>query len=219
MRVLVAEDDTSVARALVAALQQAQHTAHSVPRGSDVLLQHHDADLLLLDLGLEDMDGFTVLQRLRAVSDIPVVVVTARGDEHSTVRALRSGADDYLVKPVRLHELLARLEAVGRRHSRTAPAAVIDLGWLHVDVPARRATAGGEELALTPTEFALLSIFARHAGQAVSREKLQDEVWGDAYAANSRAFDVHLAQLRQKLPDGAVITTIRGFGYRLDAAR
>lgn len=216
MRILIAEDDESVAAALASTLTRAGHATAAVARGSDVLLRHRDADLLLLDLGLLDTDGFDVLRRLRLVSELPVIVVTASSDERSTVRALRSGADDYLVKPVRVHELLARIETVARRRSETSTPDVITLGDLVVDVVARQATASGAPLALTATEFALLAILARHAGAAVSREQILDEVWGDAYAARSRSFDVHLAQLRQKLPDPRAIVTVRGYGYRFE---
>ncbi|MGW4755082.1 response regulator transcription factor [Streptomyces chartreusis] len=181
--------------------------------------RHRQADLLLLDLGLPDLDGLEVLRKLRAVSGLPVVVLTARGDERSVVRGLRLGADDYLVKPVRLAELLARIEAVTRRAAtptalaspapRTARA-----GDVEVDLDARRVTVGGAEVRLTTKEFAVLAALAGRAGTAVSRQQLMDEVWGDAYLAVSRSLDVHLTQLRAKLGRPEVLTTIRGFGYR-----
>lgn len=215
---LVAEDDVSVATALASALTRAGHSCTSVARGSDVLLRHHDAQVVMLDLGLEDMDGLEALRRLREVSDIPVIVVTARGDEQSTVRALTLGADDYLVKPVRLRELLARLTAVARRYSVAERPSTLELGPVAVDVPARRVEVGSREVALTPNEFGVLLSLATRIGEAVGRRVILDEVWGDAYAASSRSFDVHMAQLRQKLPE-LEITTIRGFGYRLEDGR
>lgn len=214
MRMLVAEDDNSVAAALAVALGRAGHSCIRFARGSDVLLHHRDVDVVLLDLGLADMDGIDLLKMLRRVDDVPVIVVTSRADEESTVRALRAGADDYLVKPVRMHELLARVDAVARRHPRTAPPEVVEVSDVRVDLGARRATRDGDEIALTATEFAILAVLAANRGRAVSRTMILDEVWGDAYAATSRAFDVHLAQLRQKA--GLAITTIRGFGYRLE---
>ena len=216
MQVLIAEDDSSVAGALAHALERIGHGTTVVARGSDVLLQHHQAALLLLDLGLLDTDGFEVLRRLRLISDIPVIVITASSDERSTVRALRAGADDYLVKPVRLHELLARIEAVTRRRTELPCAAVVTVGELKINLDAHQVDSNGTALALTATEFAMLAVLARQVGVAVSREQILDEVWGDAYAAQSRAFDVHLAQLRQKLPDPGIIVTIRGFGYRME---
>ncbi len=215
MRVLVAEDDASVAAALTSVLERAGHACTRVARGSDLLLRHRDAEVVLLDLGLEDMDGLDALRQLRAVSDVPVLVVTARGDERSTVRALGLGADDYLVKPVRLHELLARLTAVTRRYARPEEDDRIETGSLLVEVTARRVFSDGAEVALTPTEFALVVALARRGGQVVTRRQVLDEVWGDAYAASSRSFDVHLAQVRQKLPT-VTITTVRGIGYRLE---
>lgn len=217
MHVLVAEDDGSVAAALVSALTRAGHTCTRVSRGSDVLLRHRDAHVVLLDLGLEDMDGLDALRQLREVTAIPVIVVTARGDERSTVRALSLGADDYLVKPVRLHELLARLIAVTRRYSPPDEPTRVQAGPVDIDVDAHRVQVGEREVALTPNEFGILLALARRAGQAVSRRLILDEVWGDAYAASSRSFDVHLGQVRQKVPE-VTITTIRGFGYRLEDA-
>lgn len=212
MRVLIAEDDPSVSAALAGALNRAGHVCSRVTRGADVLSEHGNADVLMLDLGLEDMDGLDVLDRLRNVADLPVIVVTARDDERSTVRALRSGADDYLVKPVRLHELLARLTAVTRRY---ATSDRIDLGPVQIDEVARQVRQDGTEVSLTPTEFALLMALARSAGTAVERQAVLERVWGPGYASTSRSFDVHLAQLRQKLPL-LTITTIRGFGFRLE---
>lgn len=215
MHVLVAEDDGSVAAALVSALQRAGHASTRVSRGSDVLLRHRDAQVVLLDLGLEDMDGLDALRQLRAVSQIPVIVVTARGDERSTVRALSLGADDYLVKPVRLHELLARLLAVTRRYSPPEEPMRVQVGPVDIEVDTRRVIADGRDVALTPNEFGILFSLARRAGQIVSRPQILDEVWGDAYATSSRSFDVHLGQVRQKLPE-LTITTVRGVGYRLE---
>jgi DNA-binding response OmpR family regulator len=157
-----------------------------------------------------------VLRRLRKVSVTPVLVLTARGDERDVVRGLRLGADDYLVKPVRLGELLARMEAVRRR---AAPAAarpdVVRVGDLVVDLAGHRAEVGGAELALTAKEFEILAALARRPGAAISRQQLLDEVWGDAYLAVSRSLDVHLSTLRSKLGRPGLLTTIRGFGYRL----
>ncbi|MFB6639025.1 response regulator transcription factor [Streptomyces chartreusis] len=219
MRVLLAEDDDGVAGALTEALYEHGHLPTRVRRGEDVLARHRQADLLLLDLGLPDLDGLEVLRKLRAVSGLPVVVLTARGDERSVVRGLRLGADDYLVKPVRLAELLARIEAVTRRAATpTAPASpaprTARAGDVEVDLDARRVTVGGAEVQLTTKEFAVLAALAGRAGTAVSRQQLMDEVWGDAYLAVSRSLDVHLTQLRAKLGRPEVLTTIRGFGYR-----
>ncbi|GAA3857959.1 MULTISPECIES: response regulator transcription factor [Amycolatopsis] len=218
MRVLLVEDDDGVADALVDSLGAHGHQPTRVRRGEDALLAHRDADLALLDLGLPDLDGLEVLRKLRAVSTLPVIVLTARGDERSVVRGLRLGADDYLVKPVRLSELLARIEAVTRRAAAARPEPqVVVVGDIEVDLGARRVVVGGAEVELTAKEFAVLAALARRAGTAVSRQQLMDEVWGDAYVAVSRSLDVHLTQLRAKLRRPELLTTIRGFGYRLGA--
>ncbi|MHC3474310.1 response regulator transcription factor [Streptomyces sp. 7R007] len=217
MQILLAEDDDGVAAALVEVLYDHGHDVRRVRYGGDVLTYHRSADLLLLDLGLPDTDGLEVLRGLRAVSDLPVLVLTARGDERSVVRGLRLGADDYLVKPVRLTELLARIDAVTRRATaRGAPAAArtVRAGDVEVDLDARRVRVDGAEVELTAKEFDVLAVLAGRAGTAVSREQVLDEVWGDARHTTSRSLDVHLTQLRTKLRRPEVLTTIRGFGYR-----
>lgn len=218
MRVLIVEDDDSVASALGDALRSTGHDVVRVASGVDALLQHHDREVVLLDLGLSDGDGFDALRKLRLVSHVPVLVVTARSDERSTVRALRLGADDYVVKPIRLRELLARIDAVARRRpGPTDEAEVIEVHGVIIDLAARTATYDGTQIPFTAKEFALLSVLARRVGAAVSRQQILDEVWGDAFATASRSFDVHLTQVRAKLPTAEMITTIRGFGYRLEA--
>ncbi|MFF0679795.1 response regulator transcription factor [Streptomyces tendae] len=218
MQILLAEDDDGVAGALVEVLYDHGHITRRVTRGRDVLTYHRSSDLLLLDLGLPDVDGLEVLRRLRAVSDLSVLVLTARGDERSVVRGLRLGADDYLVKPVRLTELLARIEAVTRRTAaaRTPHTArTVRIGDVEIALDARQVRVDGAEVELTTKEFDVLAALARRAGTAVSREQVLDEVWGDAYHAVSRSLDVHLTQLRAKLGRPELLTTIRGFGFRL----
>ncbi|MEU4050681.1 response regulator transcription factor [Streptomyces olivaceus] len=217
MEILLAEDDDGVAGALVEVLYDHGHVTRRVTRGKDVLTYHRSSDLLLLDLGLPDVDGLEVLRRLRAVSDLSVVVLTARGDERSVVRGLRLGADDYLVKPVRLTELLARIEAVTRRTAAQAPPAArtVRVGDVEILLDARQVRVDGTEAELTAKEYDVLAVLARRAGTAVSREQVLDEVWGDANHAVSRSLDVHLTQLRAKLGRPELLTTIRGFGFRL----
>jgi len=185
--------------------------------GADALTAHHDADLVLLDLGLPDLAGFEVLRRLRRVSTVPVLVLTARGDERSVVRGLHCGADDYVVKPIGLRELLARMEAVTRRATAREgpPKHVVQVRDVSVDLATRTVLVGGEPVVLTTKEFEVLAVLARSAGTAVSRQQVMDEVWGDAYLAVSRSLDVHLATLRGKLARPGLLLTIRGFGYRL----
>ena len=216
MQILLAEDDDGVAAALVEVLYDHGHVTRRVRYGRDVLTYHRSSDLLLLDLGLPDTDGLDVLRTLRTVSDMSVVVLTARGDERSVVRGLRLGADDYLVKPVRLAELLARIDAVTRRRAAKSASAArtVRVGDVEVDLDARRVRVGGAEVELTAKEFAILAVLAGRAGTAVSREQLLDEVWGDASHTVSRSLDVHLTQVRAKLRRPELLTTIRGFGYR-----
>jgi DNA-binding response OmpR family regulator len=218
MRVLLVDDDGGFAASVAHALDDYRHETLCVGRGEDALLRHQDADLVLLDLGLPDVDGLDVLRMLRKVSAIPVIVLTALGDERSVVRGLRLGADDYIVKPVRLAELLARIEAVVRRVRAAAQApGVVRVRDLAIDLDARRvSTAQGTEIELTQKEFDILAVLARTPGAAVSREQLLDAVWGDAYLAVSRSLDVHLTQLRGKLGRPGLVTTIRGFGFRLE---
>lgn len=216
MRIAVVEDDDGLGDALVEALTEVGHAPVRMRRGADLLLGHRDVDLALLDLGLPDIDGLTVLRQLRAVSQIPVVVLTARDDERSVVRALRGGADDYVVKPARLGELRARLEVAGRRHGQSAeaPAETVTAEGIVVDLGARRVDVDGREVGLTPKEFELLAHLVTRRGEAVSRQQLMDAIWGDAYVAISRSLDVHMTSLRAKLGRPEAIATIRGYGYR-----
>ncbi|MGQ3384885.1 MULTISPECIES: response regulator transcription factor [Glutamicibacter] len=219
MRLLIVEDDQAVADALIDAVTAAGHEAAHAGRGSDALLRHHDAELILLDLGLPDMDGLEVLRKLRQVSDVPVVVLSARNDERSVVRGLRQGADDYLVKPIGLTVLLARIDAVARRSNvdTGADRNQISAGSLVINLDKHEAVLAGKALALTAKEFELLTLLARHAGSVVTREQILDQLWGDAFLAVSRSLDVHLTGLRSKLARSGMIVNVRGVGYRLEA--
>ncbi|MDJ0392420.1 response regulator transcription factor [Rhodococcus sp. G-MC3] len=218
MRIGVVEDDDGVGDALVDALTEVGNVPVRMRRGADVLLRYHDLDVILLDLGLPDMDGLEVLRKLRTLSSVPVVVLTARDDERSVVRALRGGADDYVVKPARLGELHARLQVAARRRSASTDldADGLILGDVVVDLVGRSVEVGGKEITLTTKEFELLAHLASRRGEAVSREQLMDAIWGDAYVAISRTLDVHMTGLRSKLGRSGIIATIRGFGYRWD---
>lgn len=218
MHVLIVEDDDAMASALSAAVASAGHKHTRISRGEDALLAHRQHEVILLDLGLPDLDGLDVLRKLRQVTQIPILILTARDDERSVVLGLRSGADDYLVKPVKLVELLARIEAVTRRTNRGGQAAphTIALGELEVDLDRRVASVGGKQLALTATEFDLLGLLVRHAGSVVTREQILDALWGDAFLAHSRSLDVHLTGLRSKLQLPGFIINVRGVGYRVE---
>lgn len=216
MRLAVVEDDDGVGDALVEALTARGHRAHRLRRGADLLIAHRGYDAVILDLGLPDADGLQVLRRLREVSAVPVVILTARSDERSIVRGLRGGADDYLVKPPRIAELLARLDNVTRRAAAaTEPAArVVTTGDVRVDLAAHRVDVAGHPISLTAKEFQLVQALVERPGAAVSRQQLMDRIWGDAFVAVSRSLDVHMTGLRQKLDRPGLITTIRGYGYR-----
>lgn len=221
MDVLIVEDDDAMAGALTAAVESAGHHTKRLSRGADALLSHRNFQVVLLDLGLPDMDGLEVLRKLRQVTDVPILILTARDDERSVVLGLRSGADDYLVKPVKLVELLARIEAVTRRARRMGGVLhgdTIELGDLAIDLNRRTASRAGAPLPLTATEFELLALLARHAGSVVTREQILDALWGDAFLASSRSLDVHLTGLRAKLQKPGFIINVRGVGYRVEAA-
>ncbi|MFJ4171257.1 response regulator transcription factor [Paenarthrobacter sp. NPDC089714] len=218
MHVLIVEDDDAMASALGAAVASAGHKPTRVSRGEDALLDHRNHEVILLDLGLPDMDGLDVLRKLRQVTHAPILILTARDDERSVVLGLRSGADDYLVKPVKLVELLARIEAVTRRTNRSGPSAPqqIVVGPLAVDLDRRVAAVEHRQLSLTATEFDLLALLAKNAGSVVTREQILDALWGDAFLAHSRSLDVHLTGLRAKLKIPGFIINVRGVGYRVE---
>jgi DNA-binding response OmpR family regulator len=217
MDVLIVEDDDGIAVPLQAGLERAGYTCHRVATGRAAL----DApvpDLVLLDLGLPDIDGIEVCRALRARSDVPIIVVTARGEEVDRVIGLELGADDYLVKPFGIRELVARMRAVLRRLGAREPAPeVLDAGPLRVDLRTHRVTLDDGELALTPKEFDLLALLARDPGATFTRERIIEEVWDAHWFGPTKTLDVHIASLRKKLGDPALIETVRGVGFRLRA--
>ncbi|MGP5690176.1 response regulator transcription factor [Glutamicibacter ardleyensis] len=218
LQLLIVEDDDAVATALVDAVAAAGHTAICVARGADALLRHREAQMILLDLGLPDMDGLEVLRKLRLITSSPIVILSARDDERSVVRGLRQGADDYLVKPIGLTVLLARIEAVARRSRlSSSSSSELQVGELRIDLDKRTAGLGERSLNLTAKEFDLLSLLAQHAGSVVTREQILDALWGDAFIAVSRSLDVHLTGLRAKLDSPGMIINVRGVGYRIEA--
>jgi DNA-binding response OmpR family regulator len=221
IRVGIVEDDDGVAGALVEGLALHQIGAARMSHGLDILSRHPEFDVVLLDLGLPDLDGIEVLRRLRKVSLVPVLILTARADERSVVRGLRSGADDYLVKPVRMAELLARIEAIGRRMpglpARDNRRQVRSFGDIEVDLDSRTVSVSGRPVPLTAKEFDLLALLVANPGSAVSRQFLMDRIWGDAFVSVSRSLDVHMNALRTKLGRDGLIETMRGFGYRWTA--
>jgi two-component system, OmpR family, response regulator RegX3 len=217
MRVLVVEDERAIAEPLAEGLRREGFEVEWASTGS-AALEAADADVVLLDLRLPDMDGLDVCRRLRDRSDVPIIVVTARGEESDRVVGLELGADDYVVKPFGLRELIARIRAVTRRGRMTARAdGATRIGELEVDPRSRRVRVGGREVDLTPKEFDLLAFLARDPGAVVSRRRLLDEVWETSWYGSSKTIDVHVAALRRKLGDAGWIETVRGVGFRLRA--
>jgi DNA-binding response OmpR family regulator len=215
VHILVVEDEDAIADPLVAGLKREGYDVSRVATGESAL-EASPADLVLLDLRLPDIDGLDVCKRLRERSRVPIIVLTARGEEADRVVGLELGADDYVVKPYGLRELIARIRAVMRRAAALGGAnGPLRAGELEVDERARRATLAGRELELTPKEFELLAALARDPGAAVSRQRLLAEVWQTSWYGSSKTIDVHVAALRRKLGDPGWIETVRGVGFRL----
>jgi DNA-binding response OmpR family regulator len=212
-RVLVVEDDTGIATQLVRGLARAGYEAGSVGTGQAALAAP-TPDVVLLDLGLPDLDGVEVCRMLRDVSDVAIIVVTARGEESDRVLALDQGADDCLVKPFGLAEVLARVRAVLRR-TKPATAELLRHGALSVDLRTRRVTVGGQEIALTPKEFDILECLAADPGRVVTRSEIFERAWDAHWYGPTKVLDVHVAALRKKLGEQVHIDTVYGRGFRL----
>jgi DNA-binding response OmpR family regulator len=222
--ILVLEDDPQVRRAVLRALSERGYATSSAAAGMPGLetALRDRPDLVILDLGLPDLDGHQVLRMIRAVSQVPVIVATARDEEAEIVRALDGGADDYLVKPFSAAQLEARVRAVLRRSIGPAgPVGPIRIGRLELDVRARTVTLAGRPVELTPREFELLRYLAERPGQVVGKRELLAEVWQLPYGGADKTVDVHLSWLRRKLGETAqaprYLRTVRGVGVRLAA--
>ena len=214
MRILIVEDDDAIAKPLAEGLRREGFEVTRVATGEDAL----DAslpDLVLLDLRLPGIDGTEVCRRLRARSDVPIIVVTAKGEEVDRVVLLELGADDYIVKPFGFRELLARIRAVMRRARPGSDRSQIRVGELEIDVRGRRASLGDDSLSLTTKEFDLLALLASEPGNVVSRQRILREVWDTEWFGPTKTVDVHVASLRKKLGEPAWIETVRGVGLRL----
>ena len=216
MQILIVEDDDAIAKPLAAGLEREGFDVTRVSTGEDAL-EAALPDLVLLDLRLPGMDGTEVCRRLRARSDVPIIVVTAKGEEVDRVVGLELGADDYIVKPFGFRELLARIRAVMRRARPGTDRAQIHVGSLEIDVRGRRATMGDDALNLTTKEFDLLALLASEPGDVVSRQRILREVWDTEWFGPTKTVDVHVASLRKKLGDPGWIETVRGVGLRLVA--
>ncbi|WP_187285558.1 MULTISPECIES: response regulator transcription factor [unclassified Streptomyces] len=225
--VLVVEDDQFVRSALIRHLTDASHTVRSVGTALEALREvaHFPFDVVILDLGLPDLDGAEALKMLRGITDVPVIVATARDDETEIVRLLNDGADDYLTKPFSVEHLSARMAAVLRRSRSVGevPASpVIRVGGLAIDPLRRRAELDGGVLDLTRREFDLLAFLAGRPGVVVARKDLLAEVWQQSYG-DDQTIDVHLSWLRRKLGETAArpryLHTLRGVGVKLEPPR
>ncbi|HET7719944.1 MAG TPA: response regulator transcription factor [Acidimicrobiales bacterium] len=217
-RLLLVEDDDAIADPLLEGLGREGFEVDRVGTGTAALAAPA-ADLVLLDLGLPDLDGREVCRRLRIVSRTPIIVVTARDDEIDQVMLLEMGADDYVVKPFRFRELVARIRAVLRRAELPTNGAgdrPARVGELIVDRRRRRAWLGERELTLAPKEFDLLALLARQPGTVCTREEILAEVWDPHWWGPTKTLDVHVGALRRKLGDPRWISTVRGVGYRLE---
>jgi DNA-binding response OmpR family regulator len=218
--VLIVEDEPDVRRLLVRLLERNGYVTVEARDGIEGVRAVFDRrpDAVVLDLNMPRLDGWQTLERVREVSDVPVLMLTAQGDELNKVRGLRRGADDYVTKPFGRQELLARIEALLRRAGGRAGEAAeqYEDGVLSVDLQQRVARARGADLRLTPLEFKLLAAFVRHPGQVLSREQIIDHVWGEPFIAADQV-KLLVGRLRRKLADrtdGEPIETVRGFGYR-----
>jgi len=214
VNILLVEDEDAIAAPLAEGLRREGFAVERVTTGGAALAASLP-DLVLLDLRLPDMDGTEVCQRLRARSEVPIIVVTAKGEEVDRVVGLELGADDYVVKPFGFRELLARIRAVSRRAQRGQSGTRLVAGSLEIDLRARRVRLAGDELELTPKEFDLLALLASDPGTVVSREHVLREVWKTDWFGPTKTVDVHVASLRKKLGDPHWIETVRGVGLRL----
>jgi DNA-binding response OmpR family regulator len=219
--VLVVEDDQFVRSALIRHLSEAAHTVRSVGTALEALREVAQVgfDVVILDLGLPDLDGAEALKMLRGITDVPVIIATARDDEAEVVRLLNAGADDYLIKPFSVEHLSARMSAVLRRSRGHETSPVLRVGGLQIDIQRRQAALDGAALDLTRREFDLLSFLAARPGVVVTRRELLAEVWQQSYG-DDQTIDVHLSWLRRKLGETAArpryLHTLRGVGVKLE---
>lgn len=219
-RIILIEDDVEIRRLVASHLSEQGHDVESAAAalaGLELAIKG-SPDVVLLDLGLPDLDGSELLRMIRAVSQVPVIVITARGADDVAVRTLDAGADDYLVKPFSVAQLEARIRAVLRRSTAEGNGPV-RIGGIEIDVGAREATLDGQSLDLSPKEFDLLRVLAESAGQVVSKRELLAEVWREPYGGSERTIDVHLSWLRHKLGESAreprYLHTVHGVGVKL----
>ena len=225
MKVLVVEDDPRIADVLEYALKAEGYDVEKAQRGREAIeiAQRSPPVLIVLDVGLPDIDGFEVCRSLRKFSDVPVIFLTSRSDEIDRVVGLEIGGDDYVVKPFSPRELLARIKAIRRRHDRAASASEVRgtpaetemrYGPITIDPEKFRVTSGNREIVLTAQEFKLLELLVRHPGRVFTRAQVLNRAWGDGGLVTDRTIDVHVKTLRKKFGSFDFIETVRGIGYR-----
>jgi DNA-binding response OmpR family regulator len=220
-RILVIDDDADIRRLVRTVLERAGYEVSEAPDGREGLRALYAAspDLVILDVTMPELDGWATLERIRDLSDVPVLMLTARTEELERVRGLQSGADDYVAKPFGKQELAARVQALLRRSDAQSEGqdAYVD-ALLTIDFAQRSVTIEGRDVQLTPLEFKLLATFVRHPNQVLSRDQLLELVWGDAYSVSREQVKLYVGYLRKKLDPAArgtvPIETVRGFGYR-----
>jgi DNA-binding response OmpR family regulator len=218
--ILVAEDEANIADLvdLYLAREGFRVLKQSTGTGALEAVRDHRPRLVILDIGLPDIDGLEVCRRIRSVGNLPVIFLTARGDEVDRVLGLELGADDYLTKPFSPAELVARVKAVLRRVDGGPPAEIVQAGRVTIDVGRREIRIDEDPVEFTTKEFDLLRFLAERPGLAQSRQQILDGVWGFDWYGDVRTVDVHIAQVRKKLDRACTITTVRGVGYRMETA-
>lgn len=218
MKILIVEDDDRLASALGVFLRKAGYATVRAADGRSALgALGADTQVVLLDLGLPDIDGLDVCRRVRERTGVPIIIATARSDVQERINGLRAGADDFIVKPYDVRELVARIEAVTRRSHAvptSAPEHSVEIAGVCVDLLARRVHAHGVPVELTRKEFDIVAVLARYPGVVVPRERIIREVWDSDWHAFARSLEVHVGSIRRKIGSAAAIETVRGVGYR-----
>jgi two-component system catabolic regulation response regulator CreB len=217
MNILVVEDDPSICDVLEYALKMDGYTVQATQRGREAveMARQSSPELIVLDVGLPDIDGFEVCRMIRKFSDVPVIFLTSRGDEINRVVGLEIGGDDYVVKPFSTRELMARIKAVRRRYAtEKSEKNVLRYGPIEIDAEKVRVECHGREVALTRQEFRLLELLVKNPGRVFTRNQVLDLAWGDGGLVTDRTIDVHVKTLRKKFGDFDFIETVRGMGYR-----
>lgn len=223
MRILIIEDDHDVSAFIAKGLKEARHLAEIASDGKEGLLLASTAqyDVLIVDRMLPGLDGLSIIKTLRALDNpVPILILSALGDVDDRVNGLRSGGDDYLVKPFAFSELLARIEILGRRQQQQSQTATLSAGDLEVDLMTRKVTRGGVLIELQTREFSLLEYLLKHKNQVVTRTMLLENVWDYHFDPQTNVIDVHISRLRSKIDKGfdvSIIQTVRGSGYIVEA--